>query len=158
MLLRLILLLTLVPILELIVLLQVHHAISAAWGPGIGLLVTIGTIALTGIAGAALARRQGLGTLLRLQQSLARGEFPAAPIVDGVLILVGAALLLTPGFLTDILGFILLIPATRTVLRARFRDWIERKIRRGEMQVVVIDAKQTVVTPGDEDDQDVRLP
>jgi UPF0716 protein FxsA len=59
MLLYLILILTVVPVLELVIILQVHHAIASSWGSGMGLLVTIGTIAVTGIAGATLARQQG---------------------------------------------------------------------------------------------------
>ncbi|MCA8995367.1 MAG: FxsA family protein [Planctomycetaceae bacterium] len=140
--LRLLLLLTIVPIIELIVLLQVHHAITEIWGGGTGLLVTVGTIVGTGIAGAALARGQGLLTIQRLQQSLSRGEFPGTPIVDGVLILLGAALLLTPGFLTDILGFSLLIPVSRQFYRTRFRHWIDRQIQRGRVDIIEVSANE----------------
>ena len=136
--LRLLLLLTIVPIIELAVLLQVHHAASGIWGPGIGLLLTVGTIIATGIAGAALARGQGLLTIQRLQQCLSRGEFPGTPIVDGILILMGAAMLLTPGFLTDILGFSLLIPLSRSFYRERFRHWIEPYIQRRNPDVIEI--------------------
>lgn len=133
--LRLILLLTTVPILELILLLQVHHAVAARWGFGVGLLVTIGSIAFTGILGAALARYQGLGVLREIRQSVARGEIPGRALADGVLVLVGAALLLTPGFITDALGLSLLAPPTRALYRRGLLHWLRRKIERGEIKV-----------------------
>jgi UPF0716 protein FxsA len=137
MLLHLILLLTTVPIVELILLLQVHHLIAAHWGFGAGLLVTVGSIAGTGILGAALARHQGLGVLRDLRQSTSRGELPGRALADGVLILVGAALLLTPGFLTDAFGLSLLVPPTRALYRRSLLQWLRRKIERGEIHVHV---------------------
>lgn len=137
MLLYLILLLTIVPVLELVVILQVHHAIASSWGSGRALLVTIGTIVATGIAGAALARHQGMNVLRRLQAQMSQGQLPGQPLLDGVLILVGAALLLTPGFLTDILGFSLLIPVSRMLYRKLLLRWVQRKMQRGDVQVVI---------------------
>jgi UPF0716 protein FxsA len=87
-------------------------------------------VVLTAVAGAALARFQGLATLQRLQATLARGETPAIEMFEGVLLLVGALLLLTPGFITDLLGFVCLIPVTRKALAFQFLKRI------------------TVVTPG----------
>lgn len=132
--LSLILLLTIVPILELVIILQVHHAIASAWSSGPALLVTIGTIAATGVGGAALARHQGLRVLRDLQEQMGRGEMPGQAIMDGVLVLVGAALLFTPGFLTDALGFSLLIPLSRAGYRRLLGDWVRRKIQRGEVR------------------------
>ena len=137
MLLYLILLLTVVPVLELVIILQVHHAIASAWGSGTALLVTIGTIALTGIAGATLARHQGMSVLRELQERMGQGELPGQALLDGVLILVGAALLLTPGFLTDIVGFSLLVPVTRSAYRKLLRRWVHRKMQRGDVFVTV---------------------
>lgn len=133
----LILLLTIVPFVELVILLQVHHAVSTAFGPGAGLLATLGTIIVTGVIGAALARQQGLSVLKNLQLSLNRGEVPGSTIADGVLILIGAALLLTPGFLTDLFGFSLLIPLTRIAYRKLLIKWAKQKMLRGEMNVNV---------------------
>jgi len=82
----------------------------------IGALPTIALVVLTAVIGAALARHQGLATLRRLQATLARGETPAIELLEGVLLLVGALLLLTPGFFTDALGFVCLIPPTRRAL------------------------------------------
>ena len=137
MLLRLILLLTMVPILELVILLQVHHFLAVRWGGGVGLLVTLGSIALTGIVGALLARHQGIGVLRNLRETSQRGEIPGGALLDGVMVLIGAALLLTPGFLTDAIGFSLLIPITRNIYRNAFRLWIRSKIEQGNVRVSV---------------------
>ena len=107
----LLLLFLLVPLVEIYVMIQV--------GGIIGALPTVLLVVLTAVAGAALARYQGLATLQRLQATLARGETPAIEMFEGVLLLVGALLLLTPGFITDLLGFVCLIPFTRRALAFR---------------------------------------
>ena len=137
MVLYLILLLTVVPFLELVIILQVHHAIASSWGSGMALLLTIGTISVTGIAGATLARHQGMSVLRELQERMGQGELPGQALMDGVLILIGAALLLTPGFLTDVLGFSLLVPVTRSAYRKLLLRWVRRKMQRGDVFVTV---------------------
>ena len=132
MLLRLILLLTILPALELFILLEVHRAVAERWGSGAGLLATLGSILLTGLAGASLARRQGTATIQALRDATSRGASPADPLVDGALILVGATLLLAPGFLTDLIGFTLLVPWTRRPYRRAALRWMARKVERGE--------------------------
>ena len=102
------LLFLLVPLLEIWLLIKV--------GGIIGALPTVALVVLTAVLGAALARQQGLATLQRLQASLARGEAPAVEMLEGVLLLIGALLLLTPGFFTDALGFACLIPPVRRAL------------------------------------------
>lgn len=141
MLFKLILMLTLVPMLELVILLQVHHAVASAWGTGVGLAVTIGTIGVTGILGATLARQQGVQIIRELKTQIGGGHPPARAVVDGVMVLVGAALLLTPGFLTDLLGFSLLVPMTRAVYRKAFREWIRNKLQRGDVNVFFVGSK-----------------
>ncbi|QDT37788.1 FxsA family protein [Stratiformator vulcanicus] len=106
------LLFTLVPILELALLIQV--------GTYIGPLPTVLIVLITGIAGAALAKREGLKTWARFQQEMGSGKPPAGPLADGAMILVAAALLVTPGVMTDVVGFSLLIPPVRTLLRKLF--------------------------------------
>jgi UPF0716 protein FxsA len=88
-------------------------------GGWIGALPTVLLVILTAAVGAALARHQGLATLQRLQMTLARGELPAVELFEGVILLVGALLLLTPGFITDLVGFFCLFPATRRALALR---------------------------------------
>ena len=147
---RLLLLFTIVPAIELVILLQIHHAIAASYGTLVGLLVTVGTIAFTGIVGAALARQQGLGVLRQLQTQMKQGQVPGQAIGDGVLILVGSAFLLTPGFLTDLVGFSLLIPVTRKLFRDRLTAWIQHRIRvqkSGGADVFVVDSVEAREAP-----------
>ena len=91
----------------------------------------------TGIVGASLARQQGISTLARLRREQAEGRLPAEPIVDGVLILVAAAVLITPGVLTDSVGFLLLVPAFRRRLKRVLRRRFERAMREGAVDVTV---------------------
>ena len=85
-------------------------------GGWIGALPTVALTVMTAVIGASLARLQGLKTLLRMRQTVARGETPAVEVIEGVLLLVAALLLLTPGFFTDALGFACLLPAIRRAL------------------------------------------
>ena len=132
---RLLLLLTVIPIVELFVLLAVHGAIAERYSFQTGLLVTVGAIFATGILGAWLARSQGLGVIRELQQSLARGQFPARSLIDGGMILVGGAMLLTPGFVTDVVGLSLLLPLTRNLYRRMLNTWFLRSVQRGATRV-----------------------
>ncbi|MFW6134207.1 MAG: FxsA family protein [Elusimicrobiota bacterium] len=118
----LLLLFTVVPIIELAILLQV--------GRVIGIFYTIAIVILTGIIGAALARSQGFIIINRIKYELSRQVMPADHLLDGVIVLAGGLLLLTPGFLTDILGFIFLIPATRSVVKKLLRKNIKTKFTR----------------------------
>lgn len=95
----------LIPIVEMYILIKV--------GGVIGALPTIALVVATAAAGAGLLRWQGLSTLYRVRQTMARGELPALELVEGAIMLVGGALLLTPGFVTDAIGLVCLIPALR---------------------------------------------
>ena len=124
---KLLIIFTLVPIMELYVLIEA--------GQQIGIAATIGFIFLTGIAGAYLARSQGFQLINRIQKDLNAGRLPANEIMDGALILAGGLLLLTPGFCTDLFGFCLLTPLTRKVLKGWLKVWLERKIARGDIRL-----------------------
>lgn len=106
----LILLLVSVPLLELFVIVQV------AGGLGVG--QTILLLLVVSVVGAWMVRRSGLGVLNQIRTRLAQGEIPGKELVDGVLILVAGALMLTPGFLTDAVGLLLLFPPTRMAVRS----------------------------------------
>lgn len=116
--LRLLLLFTLIPVIELALLLELKGYI--------GLLATVSLVLCTGFAGATLARAQGTQALFQVRQSLRGGSFPADELLDGVLILGGGLLLLTPGMLTDMAGFAALIPFSRR----RLRDGLKKAVRR----------------------------
>jgi len=121
----LILLFTVVPIIELTLLIKVGQYIGAGY--------TVGIVVATGITGAYLAKLQGLLTLRRIQEEINQARMPAEKLFDGVLILCSGILLITPGFITDFIGFLGLIPFTRNL----FKLWLKRKIQdmidRGEI-------------------------
>ena len=120
---RLLLLFIIVPLLEIMLL--------ATLGARIGFPATLGIIVVTAILGASLARAQGLRTLQRLREALARGRLPHAEVMDGLMILIAGAVLLTPGFLTDAAGFLLLVPP----VRARVRQSLEKALK-GRIHVI----------------------
>ena len=116
-----------VPIAELFVLFRL--------GREIGLLPTLALVLFTGFAGAVLARAQGLRTLRAMQREMLEGRVPGREILDGLAVLVGGALLLTPGLITDLMGLALLFPPTRRVIQGAARRWLERATRRGTVRV-----------------------
>lgn len=117
-------LLLLLPILEIAVLIEVGGWIGG--GPTLLLVV------LAGVAGSLLLRRQGLATLRRAQESLDRGELPVGAVYAGFCVVIGAILLIIPGFLTDILGILLLVPFLRDALGRRLLDRVRAN---GSMRV-----------------------
>jgi len=110
----LVLLFIVLPIAELYVIIKVDEAI--------GILPTLALLIVDSFVGAALARSQGRAAWRRLNQALAAGRPPAREVADGAMILLGGALLLTPGFITDVVGLSLLLPPTRALYRA----WLRR--------------------------------
>ena len=111
------------PIVEMYILLEV--------GGEIGALPTIGLVMLTAVIGVALLKRQGLSTLTRGIERVDHGELPASEIVEGVLLAVAGALLLTPGFVTDGIGFFLLFPPGRAWVAAHV---LQRAVVIGDAQ------------------------
>jgi UPF0716 protein FxsA len=129
--------------------------VSVADGIGIG--YTIVLLLAISIAGAWLVRAQGFGALGRIQGTLNQGSVPTTELVDGALIVVAGALLLTPGFITDTVGFLLLIPPTRAVVRkalvSRYRSRLHfvtaptGATQRPAADVVDVDAREPGATP-----------
>jgi len=115
------LLFTLVPLVELALLIWIGGQTSIGF--------TIALVLTTGIVGAALARWQGWRTMARIQDELHAGRMPADALVDGLLILVAGLLLVTPGVLTDAVGFSLLIPPLRTLVKRSVSAWLRRNVR-----------------------------
>jgi len=124
---RLLLLFIVLPAVELALLIEI--------GRRIGTPQTLALIVATGLLGATLARRQGLGVLARIQTELGEGRIPAASLVDGVVILLASALLVTPGVLTDAFGFLCLVPSFRALLRRAARRRFERLVEEGHVHV-----------------------
>ena len=114
---RLLLLFTVIPLTELWLLLWLAGRTSWQF--------TICLVIFTGVLGAWLARREGLRCLQTIHQRLERGELPTDSLMDGMMILLAGAVLITPGVLTDLLGFLLLIPQFRRLARG----WVARRIK-----------------------------
>ncbi len=100
-------------------------------GQHLGFWATVGIILLTGVLGAALAKREGLKVWRSWTESLAEGRLPEEGIVGGVLVLVGGVLLLTPGVLTDVTGVLLLVPPSRRFIGKHVRAYLEKKVKSG---------------------------
>lgn len=114
---RLILLFTVLPLIELVILIEI--------GTRIGAFSTVLVVIATAVIGACLAKIQGINTIRRIQNSLSEGRIPAEELLDGFLILIAGLLLIAPGFLTDISGFLFLIPVSRN----RIKLWLKRKMQ-----------------------------
>ncbi len=102
------------PIVEMVILIEV--------GSAIGALSTVGLVLLTAVIGAAMLKQQGAATLLRANQRMESGELPAREVAEGMLLAIGGALLLTPGFVTDAVGFACLVPFTRRWIAGRMMN------------------------------------
>ncbi|MFG6148291.1 FxsA family protein [Halobacillus sp. B23F22_1] len=123
----LLLLILIVPALEIGLLIWAGNLIGPWW--------VILLILLTGVLGAWLAKQQGLETIRKLQTSVGNHELPGEALLDGACILVGGAVLLTPGFITDAIGFLLLIPATRSPLKNGLRRIINKMMDRNTITI-----------------------
>ena len=111
---------TVVPLVELSLLIRIGRAIGG-WP-------TIGLVVLTGVLGAALAKHEGLRTWQGIQLELAQGRMPAHEMVNGIMILVAGLLLVTPGIITDAVGFALLVPPIRNLLRTRLTEHFKQRM------------------------------
>ncbi len=120
---KLLILFIIVPVIELYILIEV--------GKKIGSLSVIGIIILTGILGAYLVKSQGFMILKKIQNDIDEGILPGNSLIQGAIILVGGILLFTPGFITDIVGFIFLMPFTRKVVKNYLLKWLKGKIKEG---------------------------
>ena len=123
MLLKLFLVFTIIPFLELYLLIEV--------GMLIGPVSTLALVVLTGFSGAYLARIQGMQTMFRVRSSLQQGIMPTEDLIDALLIFIAGIVLLTPGFLTDIAGLLVLFPVTRIYIkrfmREKFNKWLKNQ-------------------------------
>ncbi|MDQ6422332.1 FxsA family protein [Paenibacillus sp. LHD-117] len=116
-----------VPIVELWGILQV--------GDWLGGWTTFLIILAMSAAGAYFARTEGRKVWLDAQRQMQSGQMPGLSLVDGICVLLGGLLLLTPGFFTDILGILLLVPATRPLFRRMILQWLEKRMRNGNFTI-----------------------
>lgn len=127
--LKLLTLFILIPFIELAILIKI--------GTLIGFWPTILSVVVTGFFGAVLARQQGFLILEKIRVETQSGRVPARELIDGLLILIGGVVLLTPGFITDIVGFMLLIPVTRKYFRLYARKKLEGRVKRTGFQTTI---------------------
>jgi UPF0716 protein FxsA len=118
---------TVVPLVELYLLIGL--------GRQLGVLPTLGLVLVTGLLGAWLAKREGRSVVRSWREATAQGRLPADGILSGALVLVGGVLLVTPGVVTDVAGFLLLLPPTRRLIAARLRRVLERQMQAGTLRV-----------------------
>lgn len=118
---RLFLLFTIVPVVELYLLISIGKLLGAG--------ATVGLVLVTGLLGAALARREGSRVLRSWQEATQRGEIPKDGVISSVLVLVGGVLLVTPGVMTDVTGLLLLIPLVRRRVAVPIKRWLERRFQ-----------------------------
>ncbi|MBM7554985.1 FxsA family protein [Thalassobacillus pellis] len=123
----LLLLIIIVPALEIGILVWAGNMIGPIW--------VVLLIILTGVVGAWLAKKQGLETVQHFRSSMSMGQLPQDTLLDGACILVGGTLLLTPGFITDTTGFLLLFPLTRNPIKVLIRKWVKRRMDRGTITI-----------------------
>ena len=127
MLLRLLLLFTIVPLVELYLLIRLGTYIGAA--------ETVAIVIGTGVVGGLLARSQGLAVVHRIRTELSQSRVPAESLFDGLLILISGAMLITPGLLTDGLGLFFLIPWTRQAFKSWLKRKVQEKVAQGEIHL-----------------------
>ncbi|WP_445506351.1 FxsA family protein [Niallia sp. 03190] len=106
----------------------IEIAVFLLLGKSIGIPETLFFIILTGLIGAYLLKKQGLKAYKNVQEQLRFGQLPGDAILDGLCVLAGGFLLLLPGFLTDILGAVILLPPTRKIIKQLLIKWMQQKI------------------------------
>lgn len=127
MLLRLIMLFTIIPVLELLLLLKLSQ-LTSIW-------TAIGLVIATGIVGAYLAKSEGRIIITRIRTELNQGRMPGDQLINGLCVLVGGALLLTPGIITDVVGFSLVIPVTRELFKAFIKEKLSKMVNSGNVYI-----------------------
>ncbi|AGB41280.1 protein affecting phage T7 exclusion by the F plasmid [Halobacteroides halobius DSM 5150] len=145
--LKLVILFTIIPLVELFLLIQISIHLSS-W-------LAIGLVGITGMLGAGLAKKQGTAVIKKINYSLSQGRMPADSVVDGLLILIGGVLLITPGLLTDISGFACILPFTRPYIKKITKGRLKKLIATGRIQFFSKDSDESqtidIVEDNDED-------
>ncbi len=127
MLFKLFLIFIIVPVAELTLLIKI--------GTFIGTFNTIVIVILTAIIGAQMVKSEGIGVMYRIRKNMEEGTFPAEELINGMMILIAGALLLTPGFLTDFTGFLMVFPVSREYIKKIARRYIKKKISSDEIEI-----------------------
>lgn len=142
---KLLMLFTIVPVVELYILVKV--------GEEIGTMNTVALVIITGIAGASFAKSQGAQIISKIRSSLNQGQMPGKELLQGAMVLAGGILLLTPGFLTDLLGLSMLIPLTRKLYADMTLAYFKKKFQARQWQY----SAHSTDTEADDDDNDEEI-
>lgn len=119
-----------------IALILVEIAIFIIVGKLIGVIPTLLLILLTSLAGVLVAKKQGMQSLQNMRNSMSSQVLPGVALIDTFLVFIGGALLATPGFLTDLLGFALIIPFTRKLFKPAIYYWLRKKMKNGQVFMI----------------------
>jgi len=124
---KLFLIFSLVPVIELVLLIKI--------GSYIGILNTVIIVILTALIGAYMVRLEGIGVMYRIQKNMQEGIFPGEELLNGAMILIAGALLLTPGFFTDVIGFLLVFPLSREFIKKIIKPYIKKRMNPNEIEI-----------------------
>lgn len=124
---KLFLIFAVIPVIELALLIKI--------GSVIGTLNTIIIVILTAVVGAYMVKLEGMTVIYRIRENMQQGIFPTEELINGMMILMAGALLLTPGFFTDVIGFLMVFPVSRSVIKRIARRYIKRRISSTDVQI-----------------------
>ncbi len=144
--LKLVLLFIIVPLVELFILLEISQYI--------GVFTTVMIIVFTGAAGVSIARRQGYQVINNIKSNLNSGKMPTDDLISALLILIGGVTLLTPGFLTDITGFLLILPGSRDLIAALVKKYFLKYVKENKVDVHYSSSYQSQNTETSKDEYD----
>ncbi len=133
--LRLILIFTIIPLMEITLLIKISQFF--------GIFYTVLLVGITGLIGAVLSKKQGTSVIIKIKESLNDGMMPANSLIDGLLILIGGILLITPGIFTDLGGFCCIIPSTRKKIKKLTKNKLNKFISTGTFQFSESNTKET---------------
>jgi UPF0716 protein FxsA len=113
----------------------VELALLIKIGTFIGIFNTVILIIVTALVGAYMVKMEGLNVLYRFRENIVRGILPSEEFFDGILILIAGALLITPGILTDFMGFLFVFPPSRGIIKFWIKNYIKRRIESGNFHI-----------------------
>ncbi|HWK24220.1 MAG TPA: FxsA family protein [Ureibacillus sp.] len=119
-----------------IVAILVEIAIFIVVGKVLGVFNTLLLIILTSVIGVIVTKKQGIQSVRNIQKSLSEGNPPGVALIDMFLIFIGGVLLITPGFITDIIGFTLIMPLTRKLYKPAIYYWLRKKMKNGQVFII----------------------
>ncbi len=124
---KLFLIFAVIPVIELALLIKI--------GSVIGTLNTIIIVILTAVVGAYMVKLEGIAVMYRIQENMQQGTFPAEELINGMMILMAGVLLLTPGFFTDVVGFLMVFPVSRSVIKRIAGRYIKKRMSSTDVQI-----------------------